>query len=274
MSNQDPWHHAWTSIDQTSDPNWFVRFLDGTRGGAKKAAESNPRQFFAFMDIQEGYRILDIGCGTGDLTKPLAQLVGHGEVVGVDFSATMIAEASQRAHNSDLPLRFEVGDVQHMNFPDNSFDRSYASAVFQHIEDPRQGLSEMIRVTKPGGRVIVVDNDWETFVITADDDVVSRKLMGFFCDGVRNGGIAHHLPVLFRDAGLTQLSVEPITIPFLGPNAGSLLETWVMNARRAAAAGVVSEHEADTWVADVSKRIREERLFSAFTMFRISGVKS
>lgn len=273
MRNHQPWHNAWTSIDKTSDPSWFVRFLDESRISVKKSAESNPKQYFTFLNLQPGQRILEVGYGTGDITRLLAQLVENSEVIGVDSSETMVSEARKRAQGLNLPLRFEAGDVHNLQFEDEAFDRSYANAVFQHIENPHLGLSEMIRVTKMGGQIVIADHDWETFVVSSDNDIVSHKMIQFFHDSIRNGSIAHHLPILFRDFGLTGITVEPHTEPMFSPTA-SLLEMLVNNAHLALIAGKVSESEANQWVASMSKRNQEGRLFAAFTIFRVSGIKS
>ncbi len=77
MAHQLPsWHHTWAKVDQTADPAFFVRFLDATRADARTIAQANPRAFFAKLGIQEGEQILDVGCGTGDLLRAAAQLVG------------------------------------------------------------------------------------------------------------------------------------------------------------------------------------------------------
>jgi len=223
MRNQQPWHNTWTSIDKTSDPSWFVRFLDESRKSAKESAKSNPEQYFAFLNLQPGQRILEVGYGTGDITRSLAQLVENSEIIGVDTSETMVCEARKRVQGLNLPLRFETGDVHNLQFEDDTFDRSYASAVFQHIENPHLGLSEIIRVTKMGGQIVIADHDWETFVVASDNDMISHRMIQFFHNGIRNGSIAHHLPILFRDLGVTGITVDPHTEPMFSPTTSLLL---------------------------------------------------
>ena len=106
------WHDQWEQLDHSSDPSFFVDFLDYTRGGQRIVAQNNPQQFSAHLSIEPGQHILEVACGTGDLTAPLAQLVGpEGLVVGLDKSKTMVLEARKRAGKMDLPLKNMEGDV-------------------------------------------------------------------------------------------------------------------------------------------------------------------
>src|SRR5689334_17993322 len=101
---------GWGHIDQAVDPQHFVRFMEAVVGG--DADDLRLYQgILALLDLQEGDRILDVGCGLGGATLALAQFVGAaGRVVGVDNSATMIAEARSRAAGYRLPLAYQVAD--------------------------------------------------------------------------------------------------------------------------------------------------------------------
>ena len=59
-----PWHDTWKAVDETSDPQWFVHFLDVTRAKKRRKATTNPQQYFAYLDIQPGHNVLELGCGT------------------------------------------------------------------------------------------------------------------------------------------------------------------------------------------------------------------
>src|SRR6266487_1257806 len=105
QSGQAPSHSMWQQVDNTSDPDWFIRFLDATRRSSISAIEGDLKGFYSYLDPQEGNHILDVGSGTGDLVRPLTRLVGPtGRVVGIDHSQVMVEEARKRAQEEDSPV--------------------------------------------------------------------------------------------------------------------------------------------------------------------------
>ena len=115
---------------------------------------------YELMELQEGHRVLDLGCGPASDTIALAGIVGEtGRVVGVDADAEMVAEANERASAAELAGRVthDHADAAFLPFDDDSFDACRSERVFQHLPDPTAALAELIRVTRPGGKVIVVD---------------------------------------------------------------------------------------------------------------------
>jgi SAM-dependent methyltransferase len=105
--------------------------------------------------------LLDIGSGPGTITLDLASRLSAGRVVGIDNAAEAVAAAQQQA--SDLGadrVRFAVGDVYALDFPDDTFDVVHAHQVLQHLSDPVAALGEMRRVCRPGGLVAARDADY------------------------------------------------------------------------------------------------------------------
>ena len=95
----------------------------------------------------------------------VSRVLPSGRVVGVDNSQIMINEAQKRSTSLGLPVEFRRGDVTGLPFDNGVFDATRADRVFQHLADPEKALHEMIRVTRPGGTVGVLDPDWETLVV-------------------------------------------------------------------------------------------------------------
>lgn len=107
--------------------------------------------FIDFTGIVAAERILDVGCGTGNLTFSLAQNRNIAAVTGIDFSPVYVEHA--RCHNHDSRLDFQVGDACTLPFPDASFDHALSMLVLQFVPKADLAIREMRRVTRPGGTI-------------------------------------------------------------------------------------------------------------------------
>jgi demethylmenaquinone methyltransferase/2-methoxy-6-polyprenyl-1,4-benzoquinol methylase len=109
-------------------------------------------------EVAPGDRVLDVATGTGDLALELAARVGpSGRVVGSDFSERMLSLARIKAENLDLPVGFELGNALELPYEEDSFDAATVGFGARNFSDLRRGLGEMVRVVRPGGRVVVLE---------------------------------------------------------------------------------------------------------------------
>lgn len=107
---------------------------------------------------KKGDRVLDCATGTGDLAIEFKQVVdGAGEVTGTDFCAEMLIPAPDKAARKGLSIKFEQADVTNLSYKDASFDISSISFGIRNVQDPVKGLSELARVVRPGGVVMVLE---------------------------------------------------------------------------------------------------------------------
>lgn len=105
-----------------------------------------------------GQNILDCATGTGDLAIEFKKAVGPtGKVVGTDFCAEMLIPAPGKAKSKGMEIEFAQADVTQLSYADASFDISSISFGIRNVGDPEKGLSELARVVKPGGYVMVLE---------------------------------------------------------------------------------------------------------------------
>jgi len=108
--------------------------------------------------VGPGDRVLDVATGTGDLAFELARRVGpRGEVVGADFAREMLARARDKARDAELGVRFEWGNALELPYPEDGFDAATVGFGARNFSDLDRGLAEMVRVVRPGGRVVVLE---------------------------------------------------------------------------------------------------------------------
>jgi arsenite methyltransferase len=159
------------------------------------------------LAVQAGEKVLDVGSGPGLLAAELAD--EGADVLGVDPSESMLAMARAR----EIPrAAFVPGDALSLPVADASFDAAVSTQVLEYVEDVAGALREAHRVLRPGGRLLVLDTDWDSIVWhTADLDRMRRVLAAWDAH-LADPHLPRRLPGLLRRAGftLTRTAVLPI----------------------------------------------------------------
>jgi SAM-dependent methyltransferase len=169
--------------------------------------------------LEDAASVLDIGCGPGGDALAL----GTRRCAGLDRSMTMCAEANSRG------VRAIQADVHHLPFVDRALDGVYADRVIQHVADPLVAVGEMIRIIRPGGRLIVVDPDQESLSIHVPGvrREMLEKLKQLRRDiGYRNGTFVSSLPERLSEMGLVDVSAEPFPLLLTDPADAFGLPSW------------------------------------------------
>jgi ubiquinone/menaquinone biosynthesis C-methylase UbiE len=195
------------AIDRQADPGRFARILEAR--GSQRHQGRLRRGFLSLAGVRAGMRVLDVGCGTGVVTRDVARRVGaRGTVVGVDPSGALLTVARRRTRLEESGARpkFRRGDGLALPFASASFDVALAVTVLLHVPGSDRVLEEMVRVVRPGGRVAVLDQDFGTFALDVPDRALTRRIVDghaerFYAEPWSGRTLARRL----RRAGLTRV---------------------------------------------------------------------
>jgi ubiquinone/menaquinone biosynthesis C-methylase UbiE len=211
-----------------------------------------------------GERVLDIGSGPGLLAGELAATVGpEGAVEGIDVSESMLAIAREQPRAADsAPTRFTAADALRLPFADETFDAAVCTQVYEYVADIPAALAQARRVLRPGGRLAILDTDWDSVVWHSSDRALMLRVMGAWDEHLADPYLPRRLPRELADAGFGELRAE--VLPMF--NRGYRTDTFSaglleMIAGFVAGRGGVTRDEAEAWAADL-RRLGEDYFFS------------
>jgi SAM-dependent methyltransferase len=252
--------HPFEDVDGQAEPTEWIRVLDVVRDEPAYAAYK--RRVRELLAPRPGRTYLEIGCGTGDDALALARASGAA-VVATDSSHAMIAEARRRGLDDA-----RVADAHALPFADASFDGAWADRTFQHLADPAAALAELVRVTRPGGRIVVADPDYSNQAVAAVDRQLADRVLRVRTEhSIRNATLAHRFGELFRAAGLDDVTAEQFEIAVTEPTAldNALgLRDWAVTAERH---GLVTAEEIASWRNALDRAAAEGRFRYSFSIF-------
>ena len=206
--------------------------------------------------LQPDMTLLDCGCATGSITVGLAKTVALGQVTGVDISEVEIERARERAAEAELSnVRFEVGNIYQLDFPDNSFDALFSHNVLEHMAEPSRALQEMQRVLKPGGVIGIRDVDLGGVLIAPANELIERSLAIYEADWEGVNGhprLGRRLGGLLTEAGFVEIEAsasyevysDPEGLRFIGQIGVSRM-TEVDFAKRVVKRGLATSAELE-----------------------------
>jgi ubiquinone/menaquinone biosynthesis C-methylase UbiE len=228
------------------------------------------------MEIQAGHRVLDLGCGPGSDTIALADLVGDtGQVHGVDFDPEMVEEANARAAAAGLDDRVlhRQADAAALPFDDDVFDSCRSERVFQHLPDPAAALAEMIRVTRPGGRIVVLDTDYGSVSIASEVPEVERRVAEHYQSMINSPFAARSLYRSFKTAGLDDVTVEALSLTIDDLDVFS--RTFLLDrvVREAEDAGRITHDQSRRFHADLEHAAEIDGFFASVHFLLVTGRK-
>jgi ubiquinone/menaquinone biosynthesis C-methylase UbiE len=165
--------------------------------------------------LREGMRVVEIGCGSGNITRRLARAVGPtGEVVGIDLNASQVEQAERLVRASGLSnVSFQIADAAAPNLPQGSFDLAYCRLVLMHMVDPVAAIQSMRDLVRPGGSVVCEEMDLSRWLCDPPSPAMERCFALKLALGELRGvhfRIGPELHRMFREAGLADPHVASI----------------------------------------------------------------
>ncbi|MGW4161306.1 methyltransferase domain-containing protein [Streptomyces sp. NPDC004788] len=222
---------------------------------------------YDLLAARPGARVLDVGCGAGRAVAELAERGVRAEGADTDPEALAVARARHPR------LVFHRASATRLPFGDAALDGYRAEKVYHELDDPAHAAAEAYRVLAPGGRVVLVGQDWDTVVLDSDAPELTRRLVHARADRVPHPRVARRHRALLLDAGFTDVTVEVRTAVLTGPEMLPLVAGLAGLADSATAAGATDPAEVRDWLAEQRHRADTDRFFLALPMFLAAGVR-
>ncbi|MEU8240466.1 methyltransferase domain-containing protein [Actinoplanes missouriensis] len=229
------------------------------------------RVAFEALSPRPGQRLLDAGSGEGEVARQLAvETQPAGEVVALDHSASITAAAVSRHDGS--AVRYVTGDVCAMDLAADSFDGVWCERVLQHVDSAEQAIAELIRVTRPGGRICLIDTDWSSLAFdgmpSGLGEVVMAHVRGHFTPKQHDMGRTLRRRLVAN--GLTGITATPVTCLFTSPESAAVVLPMV-NPRVPEESWATPPGLRDEWLACVDAAGASGTFLGVLTIWVVAG---
>ena len=209
------------------------------------------------LSLRPGRRVLDIGSGPGFLACEMAAAVGpSGSVTGIDPSQAMRSLAAGR--QAPAHVTFGPGNATDLPFDDGTFDVVTSTQVYEYVADMPRALAEACRVLRRGGRLLVLDTDWDSIVWASSDANRMRRILGAWDEHLADPYLPRRLAGLMADAGLevTDCRAVPLLNTSYTENSYSAGLIGFITAFTPGRGGVTGD-EARAWADDLTSLGRD-----------------
>ncbi|MGH2557836.1 MAG: methyltransferase domain-containing protein [Thermomicrobiales bacterium] len=199
-------HVGFTDANQADTPEVMYGFLD--LADAIPEIRQYKRQIRPLLALQPDETLLDVGCGVGHEACRLAAEYPEVQVIGLDRD-TMLVEAARRATRIGVDVHWLPGEAAAIPLPDASVDACMTERVLMYLPEPERGVAEMVRVLKPGGRIVSFELDYAATMLGGDPRI-ARLVVDLLSDSIGTARMGRRLPVLLHYEGLVDVTFQPV----------------------------------------------------------------
>lgn len=227
--------------------------------GADPQQQAARRVFLADVEFPANAHVLDVGCGTGVLTRVLGRWPGVGTVIGVDPGSALLDRARHLA--AGLPtVTFQEADGRALPFADATFDVVTFDSVLSHLPGPELALAEAARVLRPYGWLAVFDGDFATTTVALGEyDPLQICVDAMMANSVNDRFLVRRLPALARDCGLEGIRLR--SHGYLESAGGYMLSVVERGVDRLGATGLIGQDLAQALKAEARRRVEAGTFF-------------
>ena len=235
---------------------------------------------YALKDLlnpKNGERFLDVGCGTGILTRLIASnLFPNGSITGIDISTHFVEIARNSVQDLKYGsiIKFDIGDAEHLPYSDQYFDTAFATRLLLYIHNPQQAVKEIKRVVKENGTIVLADWDFDTLAVDHSNRQITRKIIHWRTDNKDgNNWSGRQLYRSLKEQNLKDIVIKPeITIAIDQDN--SLTHSIFNAASGALKANIITEIQYESWISELKKRLQEGTFFASIIYYLVKGIKA
>eukprot|EP01133_Synstelium_polycarpum_P014994 gene14994-17730_t len=261
-----------SDVDKTRDPKSFITYLDTV--SESEVAKTIGRVIHSHMNLQPGFKVADLGCGTGNDIKSILDDVGQdGEISGVDFSEEMI-KFCQNRFSDNKNINLSVASADDCKLPSDYYNVVRCERLLQHVPSPAKVVEEMVRISVNGGLVSVIDTDWDSSRVSCISselkDIAGRVFQAKFnC----HPDVGLDLQRIFiEEPKLTQVRTYGYLLTTTSLQTANQVYVFTIRVQRAVDQGLITEAEQQLFLTAMEEADKNQTFLFSINYFNTIGV--
>lgn len=170
------------------------------------------RRLYASRGLEVARRVVELGCGPGFVLRHMAEAFPDVELHGLEVDPVLVERAKMLFAGESLDIVVRQASIFDTGYEDATFDFVLVRLVLEHLSDPARALQEVFRIVRPGGQVVVIDNDFEMHLMASPPVPELREVYDAYCKAREEEGgnplIGRDLPILLHEAGFVDIDYE------------------------------------------------------------------